>query len=147
MHFKSLLNKITPEKFEKLSIEFCNLRIRSPKVLKGIIVLILDKALNEPSYSALYAQLCQRLDKVVPNFETTPTTTTAAAAAATTTTTTTATPTPTTATPAPASELDGVVNLCTCLTIGQLDDYKSWLKLGVNLKKLGAPSRAVGSMQ
>lgn len=30
---------------------------------------ILDKALNEPAYSALYAQLCQRLDKCVPNFE------------------------------------------------------------------------------
>jgi translation initiation factor 4G len=29
----------------------------------------LDKALNEPAYSALYAQLCQRLDKCVPNFE------------------------------------------------------------------------------
>lgn len=43
--------------------------IKNPKVLKGIIVLILDKALNEPAYSALYAQLCQRLDKCVPNFE------------------------------------------------------------------------------
>ena len=30
---------------------------------------MLDKALNEPAYSALYAQLCQRLDKCVPNFE------------------------------------------------------------------------------
>ncbi len=37
--------------------------IRNPKDLKGIIVLILDKALNEPKYSYLYAQLCKRLDK------------------------------------------------------------------------------------
>lgn len=66
---RGLLNKLTPEKFDKLSIEFCNLTIKSPKVLKGIILLILDKALNEPAYSALYAQLCQRLDKFVPNFE------------------------------------------------------------------------------
>ena len=65
----SLLNKITPEKFDKLSVEFCHLHIQNPKVLKGIIVLVLDKALNEPSYSALYAQLCQRLDKCVSNFE------------------------------------------------------------------------------
>ena len=35
-----LLNKLTPEKFEKLSVEFCNLSIRSPKALKGIIVLV-----------------------------------------------------------------------------------------------------------
>lgn len=29
----------------------------------------MEKALAEPAYSALYAQLCQRLDKCVPNFE------------------------------------------------------------------------------
>lgn len=66
---RGLLNKLTPEKFEKLSVEFCNLSIKNPKALKGIIVLILDKALTESAYSALYAQLCQRLDKWVPNFE------------------------------------------------------------------------------
>lgn len=66
---RGLLNKLTPEKFEKLSVEFCNLSIKNPKALKGIIVLILDKALSESAYSALYAQLCQRLDKWVPNFE------------------------------------------------------------------------------
>lgn len=36
-----ILNKLTPEKFEKLSIEFCNLPIKSPKVLKGFIVLVI----------------------------------------------------------------------------------------------------------
>ena len=36
---------------------------------KFYFLQILDKALNEPAYSALYAQLCQRLDKCVPNFE------------------------------------------------------------------------------
>ena len=34
-----------------------------------IFLKILEKALNEPAYSALYAQLCQRLDKCVANFE------------------------------------------------------------------------------
>jgi len=64
------LNKLTPEKYEKLAGEFCALPIRSAKVLKGLIVLVLDKALSEPAYSALYAQLCQRLDKcVTANFE------------------------------------------------------------------------------
>lgn len=66
---RGLLNKLTPEKFEKLSVEFCNLSIKNPKALKGIIVLILDKALTETAYSDLYAELCQRLDKWVPNFE------------------------------------------------------------------------------
>ena len=66
---RGLLNKLTPEKFDKLAVDFCQFPIRNAKVLKGIIVLILDKALNEPAYSALYAQLCQRLDRFVPNFE------------------------------------------------------------------------------
>lgn len=66
---RGLLNRLTPEKFEKLAHEFCHLSIKSPKVLKAIIVFIFEKALNEPAYSALYAQLCQRLDKHVPNFD------------------------------------------------------------------------------
>ena len=37
---RGLLNKLTPEKFEKLSVEFCNLSIKNPKALKGIIVLV-----------------------------------------------------------------------------------------------------------
>jgi hypothetical protein len=37
---RGLLNKLTPEKFEKLSIEFCYLKIRNPKVLRGVIVLV-----------------------------------------------------------------------------------------------------------
>lgn len=28
-----------------------------------------DKALDEPNYSLMYAQLCQRLNEAVPNFE------------------------------------------------------------------------------
>lgn len=66
---RGLLNKLTPEKFDKLSAEFCSLLINSAKVVKGVIHLILDKALCEPAYSALYAQLCQKLDKCVVNFE------------------------------------------------------------------------------
>jgi hypothetical protein len=37
---RGILNKLTPEKFEKLSVEFCYLKIRNPKVLRGIIVLV-----------------------------------------------------------------------------------------------------------
>lgn len=66
---RGILNKLTPEKFDKLSLELLNVGIDSPTVLKGVILLIFDKALEEPKYSNLYAQLCHRLCEDVPNFE------------------------------------------------------------------------------
>ena len=34
-----------------------------------IIVQVFDKAVDEASYSSMYAQLCVRLNEVAPNFE------------------------------------------------------------------------------
>lgn len=39
-------------------------------ILEGIILLIFEKALEEPKYSSLYAQLCHRLCEDSPNFDT-----------------------------------------------------------------------------
>lgn len=36
----SILNKLTPEKFDKLSLELLNVGIESQTVLKGIILLV-----------------------------------------------------------------------------------------------------------
>ncbi|CAF0928386.1 unnamed protein product, partial [Didymodactylos carnosus] len=66
---RGLLNKLTPEKFEKLTFDLLNIGIDSPNVLKGIILLIFEKSLVEPNYCGLYAELCRRLDKDAPNFE------------------------------------------------------------------------------
>lgn len=66
---RGILNKLTPEKFDKLSLELLNIGIDSKHILKGIILLIFDKALDEPKYSKLYAQLCHRLCEDAPNFE------------------------------------------------------------------------------
>ncbi|XP_036068069.1 eukaryotic translation initiation factor 4 gamma 2 isoform X1 [Oryzias melastigma] len=65
----SILNKLTPEKFDKLCLELLNVGVDSKLVLKGIILLIVDKALEEPKYSLLYAQLCLRLAEDAPNFD------------------------------------------------------------------------------
>ena len=54
---------------------------------------------------------------------------TAPAPSTTTTTTTTAT----------AEELQDIKALCCCLSISQLDNYSTWLRVGMILKKLGAP--------
>lgn len=66
---RSILNKITPEKFDKLGLELLNVGINSQVILRGIILLIFEKALDEPKYSSLYAQLCHRLCEDAPNFE------------------------------------------------------------------------------
>ncbi|KAM9764626.1 eukaryotic translation initiation factor 4 gamma 2a [Menidia menidia] len=66
---RGILNKLTPEKFDKLCLELLNSGVDSKFVLKGIILLIVDKALEEPKYSQLYAQLCLRLAEDAPNFE------------------------------------------------------------------------------
>jgi translation initiation factor 4G len=66
---RGILNKLTPEKFDKLSLELLNVGIDSQTILKGIILLIFEKALDEPKYSSLYAQLCHRLFRDAPNFE------------------------------------------------------------------------------
>uniref|UniRef100_A0A8C1ZW69 Eukaryotic translation initiation factor 4 gamma 2 n=1 Tax=Cyprinus carpio TaxID=7962 RepID=A0A8C1ZW69_CYPCA len=66
---RGILNKLAPEKFDKLCLELLNVGVDSKLVLKGIILLIVDKALEEPKYSSLYAQLCLRLAEDAPNFD------------------------------------------------------------------------------
>ena len=52
---RALLNKLTPEKFDKLASDLANpsFGIDSPNLLKGVILLIFDKALAEPNYCSL----------------------------------------------------------------------------------------------
>jgi len=67
---RGILNKITPEKFEKLSTDILELIGEgSNTIFKGVILLIFEKALDEPKYSSMYAQLCKRLSEHAPNFE------------------------------------------------------------------------------
>ena len=55
---RGILNKLTPEKFEKLSDDLLySIGLDSPTVLKGVILLIFEKALDEPKYSSMYAIL------------------------------------------------------------------------------------------
>uniref|UniRef100_A0A182SEJ7 MIF4G domain-containing protein n=1 Tax=Anopheles maculatus TaxID=74869 RepID=A0A182SEJ7_9DIPT len=60
---RGILNKLTPERFQELSDELLKLDLNSSKILNGVILLIFDKALDEPKYSSMYAQLCKRIQK------------------------------------------------------------------------------------
>jgi len=67
---RGILNKITPEKFEKLITDILNIIGNGSNVIfKGVILLIFEKALDEPKYSSMYAQLCKRLSEHAPNLE------------------------------------------------------------------------------
>ncbi|EEC13280.1 eukaryotic translation initiation factor 4 gamma, putative, partial [Ixodes scapularis] len=66
---RAILNKLTPEKFHKLRKELLVVGLDSTQILKGVILLIFDKALDEPKYSCMYASLCRELCEESPNFE------------------------------------------------------------------------------
>lgn len=66
---RSILNKLTPEKFQPLSDELLKIYYEAPHILNGVVVLIFEKALDEPKYSSMYAQLCKRLSDSVSQFD------------------------------------------------------------------------------
>ena len=66
---RGILNKLTPENFDKLTTGLVQLGLDSPVLLKGVILLIFEKASQEPKFVSMYAQLCKRLSEKVPNFD------------------------------------------------------------------------------
>eukprot|EP00731_Ephydatia_muelleri_P015444 Em0008g1164a len=59
--FQSILNKLTPQKFQKLADATLQLNINTEERLKGVIDKIFTKALEETNYSEVYANLCRVL--------------------------------------------------------------------------------------
>merc|ERR1719424_1528327 len=57
----SILNKMTPQNFEKLSDQLCCLEMTSSEMLRSVIGVIFDKAVDEPHFAVIYAALCVRL--------------------------------------------------------------------------------------
>eukprot|EP01137_Pigoraptor_chileana_P026610 Opistho-2@8165 len=66
---RGILNRLTAEKFDSLCDQLINVGITNINVLRGIIVLLFEKALDEPSYSSLYAEVARRVSAVAPNFD------------------------------------------------------------------------------
>uniref|UniRef100_A0A2P2MMB1 MI domain-containing protein n=2 Tax=Rhizophora mucronata TaxID=61149 RepID=A0A2P2MMB1_RHIMU len=65
---KGILNKLTPEKFDLLKGQLIDSGITSADILKGVISLIFDKAILEPTFCPMYAQLCADLNEKLPPF-------------------------------------------------------------------------------
>ncbi|KAH7646412.1 dihydrolipoyllysine-residue succinyltransferase [Dermatophagoides farinae] len=63
-----ILNKITPEKFDKLSQELLDLGLESEDVLTRVLLLIFNKALDDYKYSCMYAKLCKVINDNVSKY-------------------------------------------------------------------------------
>ena len=61
---RSILNKLTPQKFNTLLQQMRSLKIDTPERLRGAIDLIFEKALDEPNYCVVYARFCRQLSDV-----------------------------------------------------------------------------------
>nr|XP_020451380.1 eukaryotic translation initiation factor 4 gamma 1-like isoform X3 [Monopterus albus] len=58
---RSILNKLTPQKFQALVKQVTELTIDTEERLKGAIDLIFEKAISEPNFSVAYANMCRCL--------------------------------------------------------------------------------------
>nr|KYP31940.1 Eukaryotic initiation factor iso-4F subunit p82-34 [Cajanus cajan] len=65
---KGIMNKLTPEKFDVLKGQLIDSGITSAEILKDVISLIFDKAVLEPTFCPMYAQLCSDLNEKLPPF-------------------------------------------------------------------------------
>ncbi|KAF1777829.1 Alpha/Beta hydrolase fold [Phytophthora cactorum] len=58
---KSILNKLSIEKFDKLSDQLIEVAVRGLEVLKGVIEMVIAKAQMEWHFSTMYAELCAKI--------------------------------------------------------------------------------------
>ncbi|XP_046730719.1 eukaryotic translation initiation factor 4 gamma 3 isoform X2 [Silurus meridionalis] len=58
---RSILNKLTPQMFTQLMKQVTDLTINTEERLKGVIDLVFEKAIDEPSFSVAYANMCHCL--------------------------------------------------------------------------------------
>ncbi|KAG8363470.1 hypothetical protein BUALT_Bualt19G0025800 [Buddleja alternifolia] len=64
---KGILNKLTPQNFEKLFQQVKEVNIDNVTTLTGVISQIFDKALMEPTFCEMYANFCSHLAAALPD--------------------------------------------------------------------------------
>ncbi|XP_008457179.2 eukaryotic translation initiation factor 4G isoform X1 [Cucumis melo] len=64
---KAILNKLTPQNFEKLFEQVKAVNIDNGRTLTGVISQIFDKALMEPTFCEMYANFCFHLAGELPD--------------------------------------------------------------------------------
>ncbi|XP_050307048.1 eukaryotic translation initiation factor 4 gamma 1-like isoform X3 [Anthonomus grandis grandis] len=61
---RSVLNKLTPQKFDTLVNQVRQLRIDTKEKLVGVINLVFEKATDEPNFSVAYAMMCKEIQNM-----------------------------------------------------------------------------------
>ncbi|XP_072986644.1 eukaryotic translation initiation factor 4G-like [Typha latifolia] len=64
---KGILNKLTPQNFDKLFAQVKEVNIDNAVTLTGVISQIFDKALTEPTFCEMYANFCFHLAGALPD--------------------------------------------------------------------------------
>ncbi|KAG2438700.1 hypothetical protein HXX76_005246 [Chlamydomonas incerta] len=64
---KGILNKLTPEKFDRLLNQLLEV-ITTADILQQTIALVFENAVEQPTYVAMYGDLCVSLSKELPSF-------------------------------------------------------------------------------
>ena len=65
---RALLNKLRPQNFEKLFLQFKEVNIDNAITLTWVVSQIFDKALMEPTFCEMYANFCVSLSNELPDF-------------------------------------------------------------------------------
>ncbi|KAJ4959063.1 hypothetical protein NE237_026174 [Protea cynaroides] len=65
---KAILNKLTPQNFDRLFEQVKEVNIDNAVTLSGVISQIFDKALMEPTFCEMYARFCFQLAGALPDF-------------------------------------------------------------------------------
>lgn len=60
---KGILNKLTPENFDRLLQQVLDI-VTDAEILHSTITLVFENAVAQPTFAFMYAQLCDRLSKV-----------------------------------------------------------------------------------
>ncbi|BDA41688.1 Eukaryotic translation initiation factor isoform 4G-1 [Coccomyxa sp. Obi] len=64
---KGILNKLTPENFDRLLQQVLDI-VTDAEILHSTITLVFENAVAQPTFAFMYAQLCDRLSKGLPEF-------------------------------------------------------------------------------
>lgn len=62
--FRSVLNKLTPDNFDKLVQQVKGFVIDTDERLDGCIKLVFEKAISEPNFSEAYAKMCKEIGTI-----------------------------------------------------------------------------------
>ena len=65
---KEILTKITPENFDQQMEQLLESRINTVQILADTVSIVFDKAILEPDFCGMYADVCVHLSKELPEF-------------------------------------------------------------------------------